>query len=89
MRCLGDVPSEFISENPTESWSSHRKLTAADGMEVEPAYGILKSGDYDSGVQRKAQGTPRKISWTRGEQDGGEAGVVSRSVSGEQAWTSA
>ena len=59
------------------------KLTAADGMEVEPAYGILKSGDYIEAFNGKPMNTKEDL-MDAVNKTGGEAAVVSVRRGGEQ-----
>ena len=36
------------------------RITGPDGMEVEPAFGILKTGDYIEAIQRQAHEDKRR-----------------------------
>ena len=59
------------------------KLTAADGMEVEPAYGILKSGDYIEAFNGKPMSTKEEL-MDAVNKTGGASAVVSLRRDGEQ-----
>ena len=59
------------------------RITGSDGMEVEPAYGILKSGDYIEAFNGKPMNTKEDL-MDAVNKTGGEAAVVSVRRGGEQ-----